>query len=61
MKKFMFPKRFWNEIGIGIETLLFQIGPFGIYKIGFENDVWTIMISRVHKHTNTIPSEDLPF
>lgn len=45
----MMPKRFWNEIGIGVETLLFKVGSIGIYKIGFDNDVWTIAINKIRK------------
>lgn len=59
MKGFMFPRHFWNEIGIGFETLLFHIGSIGIYRIGFP-DVWTIKVSRIRSTAKTV-EEDLPF
>lgn len=56
----MIPKRFWNEIGIGVETLLFKIGPIGVYMIGFYGDVWTISINRIRK-VDPISFETEPF
>ena len=46
--KFMFPRKFWREIGIGTETILLRIGSFAIAKYDVI-DVWTIGFTKISK------------